>query len=66
MRTFLLGLPATLLFFSCPTLLAAQFQDLRFRAIGPTVMGGRIHDIEALPTNPAVMYVASASGGLWK
>ena len=66
MRTFLLGLPATLLLFSCPTLIAAQFQDLRFRAIGPTVMGGRIHDIEALPTNPAVMYVASASGGLWK
>jgi photosystem II stability/assembly factor-like uncharacterized protein len=66
MHTFRLGLQATLLLCSCPTLLAAQFQDLRFREIGPAVMGGRIHDIEALPTNPAVMYVASASGGLWK
>src|SRR6058998_379024 len=45
---------------------AAQFDSLHFRSIGPAVMGGRVHDIEALPTNPAVMYVASASGGLWK
>lgn len=66
MRTLRFGLPATLLFLSCPTLLGAQFQNLRFRSIGPAVMGGRVHDIEALPRNPAVVYVATASGGLWK
>ncbi|NNF28758.1 MAG: glycosyl hydrolase [Gemmatimonadetes bacterium] len=28
--------------------------------------GGRIHDVEALPGDPSTLYVASASGGLWK
>ncbi|MEQ9569053.1 MAG: hypothetical protein RLN75_02595, partial [Longimicrobiales bacterium] len=28
--------------------------------------GGRIHDVAADPSNPSVLYVASASGGLWK
>ncbi len=40
--------------------------DLHFRSIGPAVMGGRIHDIEALPNDPSTIYVASASGGIWK
>jgi photosystem II stability/assembly factor-like uncharacterized protein len=66
MSTIRLGLLAMLPLVSLPTGLGAQFQDLRFRAIGPVVMGGRVHDIEALPRNPAVIYVASASGGLWK
>src|SRR6266550_447208 len=66
MHTFRLGLPATLLLLACPALLRAQFQNLRFRSIGPAVMGGRVHDIEALRRNPAVIYVASASGGVWK
>lgn len=39
---------------------------LRARSVGPAVTGGRIHDIEALPNDPATIYVASASGGLWK
>lgn len=39
---------------------------LRARSIGPAVTGGRIHDIEALPNDPATIYVASAAGGLWK
>ncbi|MFQ5702918.1 MAG: hypothetical protein ACE5HT_02740 [Gemmatimonadales bacterium] len=39
---------------------------LRFRSIGPAVMGGRIHDVEALPDDPSTIYVASASGGIWK
>ena len=42
------------------------FDALRFRSIGPAGMGGRIHDIEGVPANPAVLYVATASGGLWK
>jgi photosystem II stability/assembly factor-like uncharacterized protein len=66
MRTLRLGLLATLPLLPVPAALGAQFQDLKFRAIGPAVMGGRVHDIEALPGNPAVLYVATASGGLWK
>ncbi len=36
------------------------------RMIGPAVTGGRIHDVEALPGDPSTIFVATASGGLWK
>ncbi len=36
------------------------------RSIGPAVTGGRVHDVTAEPGNPSVLWVASASGGLWK
>ncbi|MFQ5606003.1 MAG: hypothetical protein ACE5HS_22250 [bacterium] len=39
---------------------------MKFRCIGPAVTGGRIHDVEALPQDPSTLYVATASGGLWK
>ncbi|MFO7893610.1 MAG: hypothetical protein R6U63_07750 [Longimicrobiales bacterium] len=42
------------------------FDELAFRPIGPAVTGGRIHDVEALPHDPSTIYVATASGGLWK
>jgi photosystem II stability/assembly factor-like uncharacterized protein len=42
------------------------FRELRFRSIGPAVMGGRLHDVTALPTDPSTVIVASATGGLWK
>lgn len=45
---------------------SAQLSDLEFRSIGPAVAGGRIHDVEALPDDPATVYVATASGGIWK
>jgi len=41
-------------------------KGLTFREIGPAVTGGRIHDVEALPSDPGTIYAASASGGLWK
>jgi len=41
----------------------AAFQP---RVIGPAVTGGRVHDVEALPDDPSTLYVATASGGLWK
>jgi photosystem II stability/assembly factor-like uncharacterized protein len=34
--------------------------------VGPTNIPGRVVDIEAHPTNPAIIYVASASGGIFK
>jgi photosystem II stability/assembly factor-like uncharacterized protein len=37
-----------------------------WRSIGPAVMGGRIDDIAVDETNPAVMYVGYATGGIWK
>jgi len=39
---------------------------LQFRSVGPAVTGGRIHDVEAWPGDPSTIYVATASGGLWK
>ena len=42
------------------------FRELRLRSIGPAVMGGRLHDVTALPTDPSTVIVASATGGLWK
>ncbi|MEK7668172.1 MAG: hypothetical protein AAB409_05940 [Gemmatimonadota bacterium] len=52
---------------ACLVLAALQdpFASLPFRSIGPAVTGGRIHEIAALPSNPAMLYVATASGGLW-
>src|SRR5690242_5594875 len=42
------------------------FPGLKFRNIGPAVMGGRIDDLAVLESNPAVFYVGTATGGLWK
>src|SRR5918997_7214718 len=42
------------------------FAGLTFRNIGPATMGGRIDDLAVLETNPAVFYVGTATGGLWK
>ena len=36
-----------------------------FRNIGPTVMSGRVVDLEVNPADPTEFYVAYASGGLW-
>jgi photosystem II stability/assembly factor-like uncharacterized protein len=36
------------------------------RSVGPTVMGGRVVDVEASQTNKSLFYVAYASGGVFK
>ena len=38
---------------------------IKFRNIGPTVMSGRVADIDANPEDPTEFYVAYASGGVW-
>ena len=45
---------------------SADMATFHPRAIGPAVSGGRVHDVEAVPSDPSTIYVASASGGLWK
>jgi photosystem II stability/assembly factor-like uncharacterized protein len=40
-------------------------KDVKFRNIGPTIMSGRVVDIEVNPQNPNEFYVAYATGGLW-
>ncbi len=40
--------------------------NLEWRCIGPAIMGGRATDVEGVPGDPRVVYVGSASGGVWK
>ncbi len=42
------------------------FGQLQWRNIGPANMAGRISDIEAVEANPAIVYIGTASGGVWK
>ncbi len=45
---------------------AGTFAGLSLRGIGPAVTSGRIGDLAVDPSDPRVMYVAAASGGVWK
>ena len=51
-----------------PTAAAAggPFEGLHFRPIGPAGMSGRISDLAVYEPNPAIFYVGSAHGGVWK
>ncbi|MEN8798141.1 MAG: glycosyl hydrolase, partial [Flavobacteriaceae bacterium] len=40
-------------------------KNIRFKNIGPTIMSGRVVDLDVNPDNPEEFYVAYASGGLW-
>ncbi|MAO18546.1 hypothetical protein J0656_08765 [Muricauda ruestringensis] len=41
-------------------------RDLKPRNIGPAGMSGRVTSIDVVHSNPDVMFVGTASGGLWK
>ncbi|MEZ5027599.1 MAG: hypothetical protein R2765_02300 [Ferruginibacter sp.] len=43
-----------------------QFKNLKPRSIGPAGMSGRVTAIDALYTNPNLIYLGTASGGVWK
>ncbi len=45
---------------------ASIAHGIAFRNIGPTVMSGRVADVDVSPLDPSHFYVAYASGGLWK
>lgn len=40
--------------------------NFTFRSLGPASMGGRIVDIEGTVKQPGLLYIGSASGGVWK
>lgn len=44
----------------------AAIHGLKFREIGPAVMGGRVDDLAVVENDPRITYVALAGGGLWK
>ncbi len=41
-------------------------QNFKWRLIGPANPGGRITDVEGVESNPSIIYVGAATGGLWK
>jgi photosystem II stability/assembly factor-like uncharacterized protein len=43
-----------------------KLKNLEFREIGPATMGGRIDDFAVVESNPNIVYVGVASGGVWK
>jgi len=47
-------------------LVSSVFDKLQWRCIGPANPGGRIDDVAVVESNPYIIYVATASGGLWK
>ena len=54
------------LFSALPLAAQSPFDGLKFRSIGPAVMGGRIQDVEVDPRDNATIYIAAASGSIWK
>ena len=44
----------------------STFAGLAFRNIGPANMSGRMADVEGVPGDPSIVYVGTASGGVWK
>src|SRR3984957_20513326 len=45
---------------------SALFERLEWRNIGPSLMGGRVTSIAGIAGNPTMVYVATASGELFK
>lgn len=48
------------------TLDSAFFAPMRARSIGPAGMSGRIAAVDIVISNPEIMYVGTAMGGVWK
>jgi photosystem II stability/assembly factor-like uncharacterized protein len=54
-----------------PSSLHAQFDPellagMKARAIGPASMSGRVASIDAVESDPDIVYVGAATGGVWK
>ena len=48
------------------TLDMSLFKDITPRNIGPAGMSGRVTAIEVVESNPEIIFIGTASGGLWK
>ena len=44
----------------------SQLENMKARSIGPAGMSGRIVAIDAIESNPDIIYAGAASGGVWK
>ena len=60
-----------IIFFSANQLFAQKFdpenfKNLKIRNVGPANMSGRITAIDVVQSNPKIIYLGAASGGVWK
>ncbi len=44
----------------------SALENLKIRSIGPANMSGRITAIDAVVSNPKIIFIGAASGGVWK
>lgn len=49
-----------------PPTIDSATSNLKMRAIGPAIMGGRIDDFAVAETDPKTIYLGAAAGGVWK
>jgi len=68
MRPFFCSLSLLVIILHFSTSVLAQFplHDIQWRGIGPASPGGRIVDIEAVEKDFKQVFIATASGGVWK
>lgn len=45
---------------------ASPFGQIKWRNVGPEIQAGRVVSIQSTPSQPNVLYVGYATGGLWK
>ena len=43
-----------------------KLKELKARSIGPAGMSGRVTSVEAVISDPRIIYIGTASGGVWK
>jgi photosystem II stability/assembly factor-like uncharacterized protein len=48
------------------TVATPAIDRLRFRDIGPATPSGRVDDLAVFEANPAIFYIGTATGGVWK
>ena len=48
------------------TTLETAISHLKYRELGPALMGGRIADLAVVESKPQVFYIATGTGGVWK
>jgi photosystem II stability/assembly factor-like uncharacterized protein len=52
--------------FAASTIDPDLFAGMKARSIGPAGMSGRVAAIDAVESNPDIVYVGAATGGVWK
>ena len=67
MRILLIAMLSLLLYpLSAQKIDLEHFKDIKARSIGPAGMSGRVTTIDVVTDQPEIIYVGTASGGLWK